>query len=176
MFFVHLERSAWKCSQKKQIDEQLQKAAAIIKPTLWLRTWRLMLVTSAGLVGTPPATVLTLVSPTLWPRANRDGTGWRVVLGVGGCPGGRGALLCWGAKDCGETGVPLAAPDCLAREAGSGRKQLITSTPSTTAVASSPHLPLGRLGHAKLRRWTPAFLGAGTAMAGVGGREGGRAL
>ena len=44
---------------------------------------------------TPPSTVLTLVSPTLWPTASRDGTGRGLVLGVGGCPGGReGALLC----------------------------------------------------------------------------------
>ena len=59
-----------------------------------------MLVTSANLVGTPPSTVLTLVSPTLWPRASRDGKGRGLVLGAGGCPGAReGALLCCAAKD-----------------------------------------------------------------------------
>ena len=77
-------------------------------------------------------------------------------------------------RQCGESGVPLAAPDRLAWEAGSGRKQLITSTPSTATVASSPHLPLGRLGPTTLRRWTPAFLGAGTAMAGMRGQGGGK--
>lgn len=38
--------------------------------------------------------------------------------------------MLWTQRQCGESGVPLAAPDRLAWEAGSGRKQLITSTPA----------------------------------------------
>lgn len=129
--------------------------------------------TSANVVGTPPSTVLTLVSPTLWSRAGRAGTGRGIALGVGGCPGNREALLCCGPKDS------VASLECPGspRPSGLGGRQWEKATdhihPSTAAVACSPRLPLGRLGPTKLRRWTPAFLGAGTAIEGMGGREGG---